>query len=164
MEPTNMQPKHTDTDAVVPSRVHGKHSPVNDEYMPKSIWQPGVVRRLADYIKQLREVDDQSNQRVVANQPHQSDVSRHVCPRNPHRTCNCSAGVCADDSATYRHARGPFLPNRVPTPKPNNLGNFRCPITGQLCSFDVCREWCEGSSPSATINSNRGNAKTTDNR
>jgi hypothetical protein len=161
MEPTNMPDKHADTDAVVPSRIQGKHSSVNDEYMPKSIWQPNVVRRLADYIRQLREVDDESNQRAFSNQP---GFTRHVCARNPHRTCNCDAGVCADDSATYRYARGPFLEHRIPAPKPNQLGNFLCPITGQLCSENVCKEWCEGSGTSPTLNAHWSDAKTTDNR
>jgi hypothetical protein len=171
MEPTNMPDKHTDSDAVVPGRVHGQHHPVNDEYMPRSIWQPGVVRVLADYIRQLREVDDESNQRPVASQPGkpaQSEQSRHVCTRNPHRTCNCPARACADDDATYRYARGPFLATsagqRVAAPKPNHLGNFRCPVTGQLCSSDVCREWCEGSGPSPTANADRGDAEATNHR
>jgi hypothetical protein len=87
----------------------------------------------------LRQVDDESNKRPVARQPSEPAQSGHVCTRNPHRTCNCYAGVCADDATTYRYARGPF----VPTPKPNQLGNFRCPVSGQLCSSNVCRDWCE---------------------
>jgi hypothetical protein len=143
MEPTNMSDKHPDANAVVSGGVHGQQHSVNDEYMPKSVWRPGVVRRLADYIQQLREVDDESNKRPLARQPRQSVESRHVCARNPNRTCNCAAGVCADDAATYRYARGPFLSTRVAAPKPNHLGNFRCPISGQLCSSNVCRDWCE---------------------
>ena len=143
MEPANMSDKHPDANAVVSGGVHGQQHSVNDEYMPKSVWRPGVVRRLADYIQQLREVDDESNKRPLARQPRQSVESRHVCTRNPNRTCNCDAGVCADDAATYRYARGPFLSTRVAAPKPNHLGNFRCPISGQLCSSNVCRDWCE---------------------
>lgn len=105
--------------------------------MPRSVWQPGVVQRLADYIKQLREVDQQSNEPHVAGKSDQP----HVCPRNPHRTCNCPRGTCADDSESYRFARGPY---RIATPKPNELGNFRCPVSGQLCSANICREWCSG--------------------
>jgi hypothetical protein len=164
MEPTNLSDKHTDANAIVPSGVHGGHNAAANELMPKSIWRNGVVRSLADYIRQLREVDDESNQRPVARQPGQSVESNHACTRNPHRTCNCSAGVCADDSATYRYARGPFLSARVAVPKPNHLGNFRCPITGQLCSSTNCREWCEGSSTGATADADRGNAKATVNR
>ena len=164
MEPTNMPDKHSDANSGVPSGIHGKHYPVNDEYMPKSIWQPRVVQRLADYIRQLREVDDESNKRPLARQPGQSVESSHVCARNPNRTCNCDAGVCADDDATYRYARGPFVATRVAAPKPNHLGNFRCPISGQLCSADVCREWCEGSGTSAAPDADRGDAKAADNR
>ena len=141
-----MSDKHPKPDAIVPNGVHGQHRADNDEYVPRSVWAPRVVRRLADYIKQLRKVDDESNKRVVARQPPQP---AHVCARNPHRTCNCPAGACADDDATYRYARGPFGAvlydelGRVRAPRPNQLGNFRCPITGQLCSSTVCREWCE---------------------
>jgi len=174
MEPTNMPDKHSDTNTVVSGGIHGQHHSVNDEYVPKSVWQSGVVRRLADYIRHVREVDDQSNQRVVSNKPGESTQSqqpgftRHVCARNPHRTCNCDAGVCADDAATYRYARGPFLTaessQRVPTPKPNHLGNFSCPIDNKLCSSDVCKGWCKSSGLGAETNADRGNAEATINR
>ena len=170
MEPANMSDKHPDANAVVPGGVHGQHHSVNDEYMPKSVWQSGVVRRLANYIRYVREVDDESNKRPLARQSAQPEQPSqpHVCTRSPHRTCNCDAGVCADDDATYRYARGPFVatsPNqRILTPKPNHLGNFRCPVSGQLCSSNVCREWCEGSGAGATPDADWGNSKTTDNR
>jgi hypothetical protein len=149
MEPTNMSGKHSDSNADLPSRVHGGDRAAANEHLPRSIWQPGVVQRLADYIKHLRKVDQQSNEPNVAGQPNQ----RHVCTRNPHYSCLCARGVCANDDATYRHARGPYLPvnpststsTSVRTPKPNEFGNFRCPISGQLCSESVCREWCSGS-------------------
>jgi hypothetical protein len=170
-ESTNVPSGDAKTDAILSSGVHGKHYPVNDQYLPKSVWQSGVVRRLADYIRYVREVDDESNQRPLARQPSQStqpEQSRHVCTRNPHRTCNCDAGVCADDAATYRYARGPFLATnpsqRIAAPKPNRLGNFRCPISGQLCSADICREWCEGSGPSPEVNADRGDAEAAINR
>ena len=156
MEPTNMPDKHSDANAVVCGGVHGQHHPVNDEYMPKSVWQPGVVRRLADYIRHLREVDNESNQCA------QPGFTRHVCTRNPHRTCNCDAGVCADDAATYRYARGPFLSTRILASE--QPGSFRCPISGTPCAEYQCREWCAGSGPGAAPNADRGDAKTTDNR
>lgn len=147
MEPADLPDQHTKPDTVVPSGVHGKHRAAANEHMPRSIWQPGVVRVLADYIKQLRQVDDESNKRPVACQPSEPAQSGHVCTRNPNRTCNCPAGACADDDASYRNARGPFVATdptqRIAAPKPNQLGNFRCPITGQLCSSNVCRDWCE---------------------
>ena len=173
MEPTNMPDKHADSNAVVPSGVRGQHRADNDEYMPKSVWQRGVVRVLADYIRQLREVDDESNQRAVTRQPGQPTQPEqpgqpHVCARNPHRTCNCPSWACADDDATYRYARGPFVATdpsqRIPAPKPNHLGNFRCPISGLACSEVVCREWCEGSGTGPEANADRGNAAAADNR
>jgi hypothetical protein len=168
MEPTNMSDKHSDADAFVSGGIHGQHHSVNDEYVPKSVWQSGVVRRLADYIRHVREVDDQSNQRVVSNKPGESTQSqqpgftRHVCARNPNRTCNCDAGVCADDSATYRYARGPFLSTRILASE--QPGNFRCPISGSPCAEYQCREWCAGSSARAETDADRGNASTTINR
>jgi hypothetical protein len=159
MEPTNMPDKHSDTNTVVSGGIHGQHHPVNDEYMPKSIWQSGVVRRLADYIRHVREVDNEPNQRSVSHQP---GFTRHVCARNPHRTCNCDTGVCADDSATYRYARGPFLSTRILASE--QPGNFRCPISGSPCAEYQCREWCAGSSARAETDADRGNASTTINR
>jgi hypothetical protein len=153
MEPTNMPDKHSDTNPVVSGGVHGQHLSVNDEYMPKSIWQSGVVRRLADYIRHVREVDNEPNQRSIS---HQSGFTRHVCARNPHRTCNCDAGVCADDATTYRYARGPFLSTRILASE--QPGNFRCPISGSHCAEYQCREWCAGSSARAETDADRGNA------
>jgi len=174
---TNVPSGNSKPDAILSSGVHGKHNPVNDEYMPKSIWQSGVVRRLADYIRYVREVDDKSDQRVVSSkpgestQPEQPGFTRHVCTRNPHRTCNCDAGVCADDAATYRYARGPFLTTessqrsaKVRTPEPNKLGNFNCPIDNKLCSSDVCNGWCKSSGTGAETDADRGHASTTINR
>jgi hypothetical protein len=165
MEPTNLSDKHTDANAIVPSGIHGSHNAAANELMPKSIWRNGVVRSLADYIRQLREVDDESNQRPVTDQPNQPGFTRHVCARNPHRTCNCDTGICADDSATYRYARGPFRAvessQRIAAPKPNELGNFNCPIDNKLCSANVCNGWCEGSGTGAKTDADRGDAKAT---
>ena len=167
MESTNLSDQHSKSDAIVPSGVHGQHRPVNDEYLPKSVWQPGVVRRLADYIQHLREVDDESNKRPLTRKSSESakpEQSRHVCTRNPHRTCNCYAGVCADDDATYRYARGPFLSTDPRISTTNQFGDFHCPISGQPCSSNVCREWCEGSGAGTKTDTNRGDASSTNNR
>lgn len=142
-----MQGKHPDSKPDLPSRVHGINRPAANEQLPRSIWQPGVVQRLADYIRHVREVDQQSDKPHVAGKPDQSG-QRHVCKRDSSRSCSCPRGTCADDDATYRHARGPYLVARsdpnIPTPKPNHLGQFRCPISGKLCSEFDCRDWCSG--------------------
>ena len=142
-----MSDKPSDADAVMPKRVHRLDHTAANEQLPKSIWQPGVVKRLADYIKHLREVDQQSDQPDVASQSAQPS-QRHICQRDPHRSCSCPRGVCADDSESYRHARGPYLvastDPRIPVPQSNQLGNFRCPISGKLCSEYICRDWCSG--------------------
>lgn len=127
MEPADMSTKHSDANTVMSGRVHGNNNPAANERMPKSVWQPGMVQRLADYIKRLREVDQQSNKPNVASQSAQP----HVCERNPYRSCNCPGGTCADDDSTYRYARGPYA------------ATIRCPISGQPCSVTSCRDWCE---------------------
>lgn len=147
MEPTDLSSKHPDADYGVPRRVHGRDHPAANEHVPKSVWQPGVVKRLADYIKHLRKVDQQPDQPDKPGQPDQ----RHLCRLSAGYTCACPRGVCACDDATYRYARGPYIAvgarrdakSGVRAPEPNHLGNFRCPISGQLCSQTVCRDWCE---------------------
>ena len=140
MEPTDLPDQHAKSDAVVPSGVHGKYRAAANEHMPRSVWQPGVVRVLADYIKQLRQVDDESNKRPVASQPSEPAQSGHVCTRNPNRTCNCPAGACADDDATYRHARGPYRHAQFTQ---HAADIYTCPVSGRICLRYECREWCE---------------------
>lgn len=137
MEPTDMSDKQPDANTVVPGRVHGANNAAANELMPRSVWRPGVVRILADYIKYVREVDQQPNERAVSSQP---DQSPHVCARNPNRTCNCPTGACADDDATYRYARGPFL-STEPAKHASNV--YTCPISGRICLGYTCRDWCE---------------------
>lgn len=137
MEPTNMSDKHSDANSLMSGRVHGPDHAAANERMPRSVWQPGVVRRLADYIKHVREVDQQPNECAVADQP---DQSSHVCTRNPHRTCNCPAGACADDDATYRYARGPYRHAQFTQ---HAADIYSCPISGRICLGYECRDWCE---------------------
>jgi hypothetical protein len=111
--------------------------------VPEPIWA-AFVGKLVNIVKHLRKVGVKSNQSDVPGKPAQPEQpsqssERHTCTRHPERTCNCPRGACADDDATYKHARGPYLR----APEPNHLGNFRCPVSGQLCSATVCREWCE---------------------
>ena len=133
-----MPTKHADTDAVVPGRVHGVNRADDDQLVPRSLWA-ACVGGVGHFVELLREVFVKPDEPDFAGQPHKS----HLCTSDAGRICTCARGVCADDSATYRYARG--VRPRVDIPKPNALGNFRCPISGQLCSADVCREWCEGS-------------------
>lgn len=120
--------------------------------MPRSLWQ-SIIWSMDDKLRFLREVAHKSDKRDVASE---SDQSRHICRFNTGYTCACPSGVCANDDATYRHARGPYLPV-----EPNHLGNFRCPVSGKLCSSFVCRDWCEGSGSGATLNNDRRDAAPT---
>lgn len=114
------------------NRIHGTDHSAADELLSEPIRKPGVVKRLADYIKHLCEVDQQSNESNLASQP----VKSHVCERNPHRNCNCARGVCADDDATYRLATG-LRPNECASDL------YTCPVSGSICLGIKCREWCE---------------------
>lgn len=161
MEPTNMHRKHTDADAKLSSGVRGLHHPDQNLDVPQSVWS-AFVGRLDNFLKCLRQVGhkpDQPNKSGESAQP----CERHVCRLNPSYTCACPSGACANDDATYRHARGPFIPTeqRVRSPEPNALGNFRCPVSGKLCSSFVCRDWCEGSGSGATLNNDRRDAAPT---
>lgn len=95
MEPTNLPHHHTGSNTVMPNWIHGSNPPAANEQLPKSVWRNGVVRKLADYIQQLRESDRQSDEHHVS---HQSDL-RHKCPRHAERTCNCTNDACADDDS-----------------------------------------------------------------
>ena len=133
MEPADMSDKHPDSNAELSGRVRGADHPAANEHMPRSIWRPGVVQRLADYIKHVREVDQQSVQPDIT-------LERHICTRDATRTCLCPRGACADDSSTYRRARGPYL-YAEHTQHAADL--YTCPISGTICLGTKCREWCE---------------------
>lgn len=145
--PSDLQGTDKKPDSVLPAGIRGADNAVNDQHMPRSVWANGMAQRLADYIRYVREVDQQPDQPDIAGESHKPN-QRHICKRDPDRSCSCPSGVCADDDATYRYARGPFLvastDPRIPVPKPNHLGNFRCPISGKLCSEFICRDWCSG--------------------
>lgn len=93
MELTNLPHHHTGSNTVMPNWIHGSNPPAANEQLPQSIWRNGVVRKLADYIQQLRKIDQQSGKHDVGDK---SNLS-HKCPRHTERTCNCANNTCADD-------------------------------------------------------------------
>ena len=139
MEPTDMPSKHADTNPELSGRVRGTDTPAANEQLPRSIWQPGVVKRLADYIKHVREVDNKPDKPHKSAQPDKSSEP-HRCINIPVRTCHCPDGVCADDPATYRRARGPY---RFSEFTQHAADLYTCPISGSICLTIKCREWCE---------------------
>lgn len=164
MEPTDLHRKHADAKPRVSDWFRGKRHPKPDKHLSRSLWA-ACLGAVGYIVQHLRQVRHESDQRAVAGQSDQPSVARHVCTRNPHRTCNCDAGVCADDAATYRYARGPLRAvlldehDRVLAPKPNRLGNFNCPIDNRACSKDACPVWCgESGSTGATTDTHRSNA------
>ena len=154
-----MHSNSRDPNAQLPSGVHRVHHADKNRDVSRSVWE-FVFRILDDYFGRVRKVGHKPDQRAQSSQPDQP-TERHVCRLSPGYTCTCPSGVCAADDATYRYARGPYLPveHRVSAPEPNHLGNFRCPISGQLCSSSVCREWCEGSGSSPEVGHDRRSTK-----
>lgn len=152
MEPADMPAKHTDADPCLPGGLHGSDRADYDKHVPQSLWA-ACMGFVGDIIKQLRQVGHKPDQRAVAGQ---SDLPSHVCPRNPHRVCDCPAGACADDDESYRYARG--VRARVATPEPDALGQFFCPVSGHPCSERFCRGWCQSSGHSPKAVAHRGDA------
>lgn len=107
----------------MPDRLYGEHYP--DSFLDVS--QPVRTTRVAtlgDYIQQLREVSDKSDQRdesCFACKPSEP----HQCPNNSILTCNC-----ADDKFCAE--------------QPNDNGWLKCPESGKLCSVIDCPDGCKG--------------------
>lgn len=147
------------------SGLHGRDHASNDKYMFRSIWQP-LVRAVDDYLRLVREIAHKPDEPNVANQPAEPSQP-HRCERHNERNCNCAGGTCADDDGgasdgnPFEQHRQQYR-DRIRAPEPNHLGNFRCPISGQLCSSSVCREWCEGSGSGTTAGADRRIAKAAD--
>jgi hypothetical protein len=152
--PANMQADQRNPNPKLPRRVHRVYNADSRGDVPRSVWE-FVFHVLDDYFGRVRKVGHKPDQRALANQSDQPHQSGHICSRDSSRTCNCPRGACADDDATYRHARGPYLR----APEPSRLGNFRCPVSGQICSSGVCREWCEGSGAGTEAGADRRAAK-----
>lgn len=140
--------------------------------MSRSIWNTAVVK-LGDYIKHLRQVDDESYKRAESGKSCESCLTcnGHYCDRHSERSCDCSGHDCADDDiggdfystgSTVTFSKRGVIYQRTRIPKPNQYGNFRCPISGQLCSSSVCKEWCEGSGSSPEVGHDRRIAKAAD--
>ena len=140
----DMSAKRSDADSGLSGGICGQHHADPDQPMPRSLWA-ALVARVGNFRQYLRQVGNQSDQSSQSRQPAESSEP-HSCVNLPARACYCPNGVCADDPATYRYAvlRPPSGESgRVRTPEPNQLGNFRCPISGLACSKYACREWCE---------------------
>jgi hypothetical protein len=90
------------------------------------------VATLGDYIRQLREVDNERNQSCVACVAPESSF-QHICPNNPILTCNCAnPNACPELGAD-------------PDGASNGVdGNKQCPDSGKICNERVC--------PSGTCN------------
>lgn len=140
MESSNLPDQRPDADASVSDGVYRAGNAAANEHMPKSIWQPGVVQRLGDYIKHLREVDQQPDQPHKSCQSAEPKQSSHGCPRHHERTCNCARSTCADDDTgatsaaeSTNHAESTCKFDAV----------YSCPISRRICLGIKCREWCE---------------------
>lgn len=153
-----MQADKRNPNPKLPRRVHRVYNADSCGDVPRSVWE-FVFHVLDGYFGFVRKVDHKPDQPDIASQPTESGIADqpHKCERHNERNCNCSRGTCADDDCG--DASGSYTGPRLRAPEPNKYGNFRCPISGQLCSSTICREWCEGSSPSTAVGIDRRSAK-----
>lgn len=139
MEPADLHTKHPDTKPELSSGFRGHNHPDPNEHLFRSLWAACLGG--LDYIVQyLREIRHESHQRALARKPDQPSVTRHVCTRDGTRTCLCPSSACADDSYTYRRARGPYL---YAEHTQHAADIYTCPISGRICLQFECRDWCE---------------------
>jgi hypothetical protein len=131
-----MPNKQPTTNSQLPDRLYGEHYPDSFLDVSGSVRESSVAT-LGEYIKQLQEVDKQSDQPCVACEPSKSSESpfEHVCPNNPILTCNCSnPNECAElgndpDGASEEKGRD---------------GNKICPESGKACNERSCPNECLG--------------------
>jgi hypothetical protein len=128
----------------MPDRLYGEHYPDSFLDVSRPVREPNVAT-LGDYIRHLQEVDKQSDQSSVANQPVESNFS-HICPNNPILTCNCTdPKFCAElGSDPDRQHRDPddrdgFADNvdytGIPIPTPKRKSTKRgwpCVVVGAV--------------------------------
>lgn len=159
-----MQADKRNPNPKLPSRVHGVDHADKSRNVYGPVWE-FIFHTLDDYFGRVRKVDHEPHKSNVANQPAEPGQP-HKCERHNERNCNCASGTCADDDGGAgdgnpfeQHRQQYRDQQRIHTPEPNQYGNFRCPVSGQLCSSNVCREWCEGSGSGATLGVDRRSAK-----
>jgi hypothetical protein len=76
----------------------------------------------------------------------------HYCPYHASRSTTTSNGGKPGYDANGSVNGNPSttstvsIVNRIPIPKPNEYGNFSCPISGLSCGIDACKEFCAESS------------------
>jgi hypothetical protein len=147
------------TNSTMPDRLYGEHYPDSFLYVSGSI-RDSDVATLGDYIRHLQEVDKQSNQPNVANQPIESSFE-HICPNNPILTCNCTdPKYCAElgndpdgNSANTKHDG--FSDNLdytgIPAPqRKNTLVGWPCVVVGAFSeTWNTAAECVSGSEHSA---------------
>jgi hypothetical protein len=123
-----MSDKQPTTNSSMPDRLYGEHYP--DAFLDVSgPLRATNVATLGDYIRQLQEVDKQSDKPCVACEPLESNFD-HICPNNPILTCNCTdPKFCAELGSN-----------------PDNIvdGYKRCPDSGLICNDRVCPNECLG--------------------
>jgi hypothetical protein len=83
-----MPNKQPTTDAQLPDRLYGEHYPDSFLDVSRPVRESNVAT-LGDYIRQLQEVDKQSDKPCVACVSPESNFD-HICPNNPILTCNCT--------------------------------------------------------------------------
>lgn len=150
--PAIMQNYNTNSNLTVPSGVYGQHHADADIDMPQPL-RTARYGAVDDNDQHLRQERYQPNEHQFASVTSQSaepdQCSESDCDGSHHAKCLCTSAnanstgcICTNGSSAGQRNDT----NRIPTPKPNEHGNFRCPKSGKLCSSDVCDGWCKGDS------------------
>ena len=108
--------------------------------------------------KQLRSVDNESNECCKSSQPSQSSQSNdgHACPCHCARTCNCIGGECADNDGNDNDTdaindNGNEVGAKAGNENGNKVGNEIGNKNRISCTCQACRGFAEYAASSIAI-------------
>jgi hypothetical protein len=119
-----------------------------DEFklLSRSLWAT-CTRKLGSLIEYVREVYNQPYKHIKSCESCVT-CAGHYCPYHASRNASST-------DASYDDANGSgngstsgtvSIVKRIPTPKPNELGNFSCPVNNLSCDIYSCQGFCSESS------------------
>ena len=121
-----------------------------DEFklLSRSLWTT-CSRELVSFYEFVREVYNQPYKPVKSCESCVT-CAGHYCPYHASRSATTSNdGKSCDDangSGNGGSSNTVSIVKRIPIPKPNELGNFSCPVNNLSCGIDSCKEFCAESS------------------